>query len=199
MNICIFCHTHKKRPGFDANGRPFDGCCRTCAYSGGRNHGATCVGNTDTINFYDSTDPYYEFTNTYVLPNYVNIDGVKFDSTERYFQYSKFEGNPPIQAIIMTLPPGRILQQTAQKYNNYARSDWHIGSPPTKEKIMEIGLIEKFKNPTLRKLLLDTGNSKLVEHTSNDDYWGDGGNGSGQNRLGFLLEKVRRGIQNGLY
>ena len=31
----------------------------------------------------------------------------------------------------------------------------------------------------------------LVEHTVNDHYWGDGGDGSGKNRLGQLLMQVR--------
>ena len=39
----------------------------------------------------------------------------------------------------------------------------------------------------LRAILLGTGDALLVEHTSNDSYWGDGGDGSGQNRLGRLL------------
>ena len=50
----------------------------------------------------------------------------------------------------------------------------------------------KFKtHPDLRAKLLETGSSKLVEHTPRDSYWGDGGNGSGKNRLGVLLMKVR--------
>jgi hypothetical protein len=32
---------------------------------------------------------------------------------------------------------------------------------------------------------------KLVEHTSNDSYWADGGDGSGRNMLGRLLLRVR--------
>ena len=46
-------------------------------------------------------------------------------------------------------------------------------------------------HPQLTRLLLDTGTRRLVEHTTNDSYWGDGGNGSGQNRLGHLLMQVR--------
>ncbi len=42
----------------------------------------------------------------------------------------------------------------------------------------------------LRALLLSTGNAKLVEHTANDDYWGDGG-GYGKNMLGRILMEVR--------
>ncbi len=33
--------------------------------------------------------------------------------------------------------------------------------------------------------------SIIVEHTENDDYWGDGGNGSGKNMLGQVLMRIR--------
>jgi N-glycosidase YbiA len=44
-------------------------------------------------------------------------------------------------------------------------------------------------------LLLSTGDSKLVEHTENDDYWGDGGDGSGKNMLGRILMQVRESLR----
>jgi len=40
----------------------------------------------------------------------------------------------------------------------------------------------------LRDILLGTGDAALVEHTANDSYWGDG---SGKNRLGVLLMRLR--------
>ena len=43
----------------------------------------------------------------------------------------------------------------------------------------------------LKAILLGTGDAKLVEHTENDTYWGDGGDGSGKNRLGQILMQVR--------
>ncbi|PTS94413.1 hypothetical protein DBR11_23440, partial [Pedobacter sp. HMWF019] len=45
--------------------------------------------------------------------------------------------------------------------------------------------------PKLRTQLILTGNSTLIEHTHNDRYWADGGDGTGENRLGILLMKVR--------
>jgi ribA/ribD-fused uncharacterized protein len=48
----------------------------------------------------------------------------------------------------------------------------------------------------LRSLLLSTGSATLVEHTSNDSHWGDGGDGSGQNMLGRLLMEERARILN---
>jgi len=57
---------------------------------------------------------------------------------------------------------------------------------------MRKGLRLKFsQNPHLLELLLSTGNRLLVEHTVNDNYWGDGGDGSGKNRLGHILMEVR--------
>ena len=70
----------------------------------------------------------------------------------------------------------------------HVRKDWQA----TKEGAMLTALRAKFlEHPQLTRLLLDTGSRKLIEHTTNDSYWGDGGNGSGQNRLGILLMQVR--------
>ena len=44
----------------------------------------------------------------------------------------------------------------------------------------------------LQKLLLNTENQLLIEHTPLDNYWGDGGNGSGKNRLGQLLRNDKK-------
>ena len=48
----------------------------------------------------------------------------------------------------------------------------------------------------LKQQLLDTGDRKLIEHTSNDSYWGDGRDGNGQNKLGKLLMQVRKETSN---
>ncbi len=52
----------------------------------------------------------------------------------------------------------------------------------------------KFSDPFLRQKLLQTGQSRLVEHTSNDSYWGDGGDGTGHNKLGIviLIEQLKQ-------
>jgi predicted NAD-dependent protein-ADP-ribosyltransferase YbiA (DUF1768 family) len=38
---------------------------------------------------------------------------------------------------------------------------------------------------------MDTGNEELVENSPYDYYWGVGRNGTGKNRLGILLMKLR--------
>lgn len=87
------------------------------------------------------------------------------------------EAKAPVEAF-------RLGRQTGTPL----RPDWQ----EVKEKIMFDGLILKFtQNPNLGKMLLETQESKLVEHTEKDKYWADGGDGSGKNRLGILLMRVR--------
>ena len=52
------------------------------------------------------------------------------------------------------------------------------------------------QHPELRDVLLATGDANLVEHTDNDAYWADGGDGSGKNMLGKLLMRVREQLRS---
>ena len=51
------------------------------------------------------------------------------------------------------------------------------------------------QHETLKSLLLSTGEAKIFEHTENDSYWGDGGDGSGKNMLGRILMEIRAELQ----
>jgi ribA/ribD-fused uncharacterized protein len=57
---------------------------------------------------------------------------------------------------------------------------------------MTVAVRAKFRqHDDIRKVLLATGETPLVEHTTNDRFWGDGGDGSGKNMLGKILMQVR--------
>ena len=72
------------------------------------------------------------------------------------------------------------------------RLDWET----VKDDIMREALHAKFnQHPGLRSLLLQTGDAELIEHTKNDRYWADGGDGSGKNRLGHLLMELRENLR----
>lgn len=72
------------------------------------------------------------------------------------------------------------------------RRDWES----VKVSVMTEALRAKFtQHAELRDILLGTADAKLVEHTTNDDYWGDGGDGSGRNMLGILLMRVREELR----
>jgi ribA/ribD-fused uncharacterized protein len=47
----------------------------------------------------------------------------------------------------------------------------------------------------LKKLLLSTGNEKLVENAPKDAYWGCGRNGNGKNMLGKILMETRKALR----
>lgn len=60
---------------------------------------------------------------------------------------------------------------------------------------MRIAVYTKFtQHKDLKNILLSTGDATLIEHTNRDSYWGDGGDGSGQNWLGKTLMIVREQI-----
>lgn len=75
-----------------------------------------------------------------------------------------------------------------QKIGISQRADWE----KVKDDVMRNVVRIKFKqNPELAQKLLATGSSVLVEHTKNDKYWGDGGDGTGKNMLGKILMEIR--------
>jgi ribA/ribD-fused uncharacterized protein len=43
----------------------------------------------------------------------------------------------------------------------------------------------------VKELLLSTGDEELIENAANDYYWGCGRSGTGKNRLGEILMRVR--------
>jgi ribA/ribD-fused uncharacterized protein len=57
---------------------------------------------------------------------------------------------------------------------------------------------EKFRDPVLRKQLLDTGDQELIElNTWGDSFWGQCPLGVGENWLGKILMQVREEIRKG--
>ena len=143
-----------------------------------------------TIKFYGRYEDYYEFTNFYHHP--VRIDGHMWPTTEHYFQAQKFVGTPYYDHIRkLPFPRDAFSVSRDPVASWWVRGDWNR----VKEDVMLKALREKFKNDRLKDLLVGTGKKKLVEHTANDSYWGDGGDGSGLNRLGELLMRVRDEIR----
>ena len=75
------------------------------------------------------------------------------------------------------------------------RRDWET----VKLKVMREAVLAKFtQHLDLQELLLSTGDAKIIEHTANDSFWGDGGDGNGRNMLGQILMEVRNKLRNDL-
>ena len=144
-----------------------------------------------TIHFYATGDAYGEFSNFAAFP--IRVDGVTWPTSEHYFQGQKFAGTEHAEAIRTTRSP-MIAARMGRDRKRPLRADWEA----VKDDVMLAALRAKFsQHPRLASLLLATGDAVLVEHTTNDSYWADGGDGTGKNMLGLLLMQVRTELQTG--
>ena len=137
------------------------------------------------IKFYRLNEPYGEFSN--FSPHPIEMKGKVWPTSEHYFQAQKFAGTEHEEEIRKEKSP-MIAARMGRSRKRPLRSDWESA----KDGIMREAVRAKIEQHTeLRSLLLGTGDAELIEHTTNDTYWGDGGDGSGKNRLGRLLVELR--------
>ena len=142
------------------------------------------------IKFYKVNDDYGFMSN---FAPYSFSDGSKiWPTSEHYFQAQKFLV-PEIQEKIRQIVSPMDAAIEGRNRQNPLRPDWE----EVKDEVMLQALRMKFsQNPEIAKELLATGDAILIEHTRNDDYWADGGDGSGKNKLGLLLMQVREELKN---
>ena len=137
------------------------------------------------ILFYRVNEPYGEFSNFAPYP--FELKGKTWPTSEHYFQAQKFAGTQREEEIRLENSP-MIGARMGRSRSHPLRPDWEA----VKDEVMREALRAKFEqHPKLKSLLLSTGDAELVEHTNNDHYWADGGDGSGKNRLGQLLMELR--------
>ena len=95
---------------------------------------------------------------------------------------------PEIQEKIRLLESPMDAALEGRNRHNPLRKDWE----DVKDDIMRYAVREKFRqNTVIMEDLLETGDSIIIEHTKNDSYWADGGDGTGKNMLGKILMEVR--------
>ena len=139
----------------------------------------------ELIHFYSVHAEYGCFSN--FSRHSVRLNGKVWPTSEHYFQAQKFAGTPHEEEVRQAKSP-TIAARMGRSRERPLRNDWEA----VKESIMHEVVLAKFtQHADLRAILLRTGDSTIVEHTENDRYWGDGGDGSGKNRLGQILMRVR--------
>src|SRR5215217_3566976 len=139
----------------------------------------------DAIHFYSVADEFGDFSNFAPFP--IRLDGKLWPTSEHYFQAQKFPDATYREAIRKAKSP-MIAARRGRDRKKKLRRDWES----VKVSVMTEAVRAKFtQHDELRDLLLSTGDVTLVEHTVNDAYWGDGGDGSGRNMLGQVLMRVR--------
>ena len=143
-----------------------------------------------TINFYLIDHDYGEFSNFAPYP--IQLDGKTWPTTEHYFQAQKFHGTAHEEDIRLVGSPMTAARMGRDR-DRPLRPDWEAA----KDNIMRVALHAKFTQHTvLTELLLGTGDNTIVEHTKNDSYWGDGGDGTGHNMLGIMLMELRTALRD---
>jgi ribA/ribD-fused uncharacterized protein len=141
------------------------------------------------INFYSTTGEYGAFSN--FSRHAVFLKGKRWPTSEHYFQAQKFAGTEHEEAVRRCKKPSEAAS-LGRSRKLPLRRDWES----VKDQIMFDVVRAKFtQHEELKELLLSTGDAKLVEHTANDSYWGDGGDGSGRNVLGQILMRVREELR----
>ena len=141
------------------------------------------------INFYSTTGEYGCFSN--FSRHAVFLKGKRWPTSEHYFQAQKFAGTEHEEEVRKCGKPSEAAAMGRSR-KLPLRRDWES----VKERIMMEALRAKFtQHGDLKATLLGTGDATLVEHTENDSYWGDGGDGSGKNRLGQIQMQVREELR----
>ena len=139
----------------------------------------------ETINFYSVQDQYGEFSNFALY--LIKLKGKQWPTSEHYFQAQKFAGTEHENKIRKAPSPMKAAE-LGRTRKVKIRRDWD----KVKDNVMYDAVKAKFtQHKDLKNLLLETGAIQLVEHTENDNYWGDGGDGKGKNMLGKILMRLR--------
>jgi len=138
-----------------------------------------------TILFYEVNGPYGFLSNFAPYP--ITLHGKVWPTSEHYFQAQKFAGTKHAEMVRQAGSPMEAARRGRER-SRPLRPDWSR----VRDEVMRMAVHAKFtQHSELREALLATGDASLVEHTANDAYWADGGDGSGRNRLGQILMEIR--------
>ena len=149
----------------------------------------------DEIRFYRANEkPYGAFSNLYRRD--VVFDEEVFATSEHAYQAGKAR-KPAVRKWLMEAPSPSLLAMAA-----HGLYYWDVapGWSKTKFDRMRAVLRAKFTQHTdLRRLLLSTGDARLVETATIDNevnrLWGEV-NGVGRNMLGVLLMELRNDLRD---
>jgi predicted NAD-dependent protein-ADP-ribosyltransferase YbiA (DUF1768 family) len=175
------------------------------------------------ILFYDLKGKYGIFSNFFTHKNGIDIDGEKWTNSEKYFQAMKFRGKDATLRMIEYSnlikeadSPAKVAMLGRQKKNMRFGKKWKLNKK-TDERLVNdlvdeyIGLkmrsdwnevrvnvmirviIHKFQQyPEIIDEIPD--NTYIVENTTRDKVWGDGGDGGtgekGTNYLGKIITTI---------
>lgn len=121
-------------------------------------------------------------------PSPLPIGGHIWPSVENYFQAMKtFDKSEQAEILVATPQESKRLGRKVK-----LRPDWE----QVKEKVMETALLVKFMQEPYKTLLIETGDSMIIEWNNwGDKEWGvDINTNEGNNKLGLILMKIRKSL-----
>ena len=131
----------------------------------------------------------YRFLSNF-FDSVIVVDGIEYRTVEHAFQAAKTTDPEWKETIRSARTPGESKRLGKEAP---LRPGWEAMKVRTMLKCLR----EKFKDETLRTMLLATGDAELIEgNTWGDTFWGVW-HGKGSNMLGKLLMKVREEIKGG--
>jgi len=142
------------------------------------------------IRFLSTMEKWKDFSNLSLHP--IELDNEKWKSVEHYFQFKKYENSDPRFAEkLRKIDSPKEVKKLTLKNKNYLKN-WER----VKLSLLKKAVKKKFETyPELKKLLLSTGNEKLIEANSDDSFWGEGKDGKGKNFMGKILMELRKNFQ----
>ncbi len=139
----------------------------------------------DPILFYEPFDEHGFLSNFY--PSNILLESKVWPTSEHYYQAKKFTSPQIINAIYSAPTPEKAFE-LSRTYQDEVRANWE----EIKWQTMDFIVREKFsQNSQLAFWLVNTGSEEIKEHSHKDSYWGDGGDGTGENHLGRILMTIR--------
>lgn len=138
--------------------------------------------------------PYYE-NSYFALHNFsahaILYKGIVYPTVEHAFHASKFDDEKIREEIRIAGSPF-LAYELGQKYKSIRKNNWD----EIKVDILYEIMVEKVRQyEEVKNTLLATGDEEIVEDNPNDDFWGNGQDGKGQNQAGKILMKIREELK----
>lgn len=126
------------------------------------------------------------------------VNGVDIRTSEALYQACRFPHLPDLQREIITQKSPMTAKMKGKPYRHISRPDWDAVRVKIMRWCLQVKLAQNWDK--FSELLLETGDTPIVEHSRRDDFWGakpiDGETLVGTNALGRLLMELRERVKD---
>lgn len=127
----------------------------------------------------------------------VEFGGVTARTAEHLFQALRFPDRPDIQEIILAQASPITAKMKMREHQALERPDWQEINVKVMDMCLRLKLLEHWDE--LAPMLMETGDTPLVEYSTKDDFWGAMPKGCnalvGVNALGRLWMGIREEVR----